>query len=253
MNYTDDPYVLSIDIGTSSIRALVFDGKGNPCKELGAQTPYSINNTPDGGAFIPLEIISGLVYQTIDLAIRKIDEQHVPITAVSICTFWHNVAGVNKDGLPATPLLSWNDTRPESMISELQTKIDAEEFTSRTGCPMHASYLPAKILWLWGEDSYQAKQVRYWMPLGDYLLFQIFHERICSVSMASGTGLFNGFRCEWDEKILSCLPVKPEQFSPLYKHDENSHSHPMQTWQMLPEFARPLACSAGSPMVPGTW
>ena len=240
-----EPYILSIDIGTSSIRALVFDGEGNPCGDLGARMSYSMTSTPDGGAYIDVNLICDYVFNVIDQAVAKISGQRIPVSAISMCTFWHNVAGVDANGNPVTPLLSWNDTRPETVLPQLITKINPDDFTFRTGCPMHASYLPAKILWMWESMPLQARQVKYWMSLGEYLLFKICHERLCSVSMASGTGLLHGLNGEWDEKVLSCLPATVDQLSPLFKthldkgqcHETNQVSYNPAGFKMGLEFS----------------
>lgn len=47
--------ILSLDIGTSSTRALLWDTQGNLVKPYEAQIKYALHTTPDGGAEIPAE------------------------------------------------------------------------------------------------------------------------------------------------------------------------------------------------------
>ena len=51
-----DPFVVSIDVGSSSVRALLFDSGAHQMEGYGAQVPYRIRTTPDGGA----EVDSGV-------------------------------------------------------------------------------------------------------------------------------------------------------------------------------------------------
>jgi gluconokinase len=209
------PLVLSLDIGTSSVRSQVFNASGRAVPGVGAQIPYSMTYTADGGAFIDPDELCELVYQTIDHAASSARRQELSIAAVSCCTFWHNVVGVTERGVPCTPLLSWNDTRPESILPELAQKLDPQEFTRLSGCPMHASYLPAKISWLHRVLPERAKQVRYWMSIGEYLFNRITGRRACSYSMASATGLLDSARRQWDETTLGAIPATLDQLSPL--------------------------------------
>ena len=45
-----DPFIVSIDVGSSSVRALLFDSGARQMEGYGAQLPYRIHTTPDGGA-----------------------------------------------------------------------------------------------------------------------------------------------------------------------------------------------------------
>jgi len=216
----NSPYILSLDIGTSSVRSKLFDAAGEEVEGVGTQVPYRMERTQEGGEFIHPETLCEIIYEAIDRADQDAQRRALAIAAVSLCTFWHNVAGVDERGTPCTPLLNWSDTRPEIVLPVLKEKLDPTAYTARTGCPMHASYLPAKILWLHQSMPEQAKKARYWMSIGEYLLFHILGARACSYSMASGSGLLHSARCAWDETSLEALPISVEQLSPLCDADE---------------------------------
>jgi gluconokinase len=111
--------------------------------------------------------------------------------------------------------LNWSDNRPVSVIPELKQQLDPQSYTSRTGCPFHASFLPAKLTWLAKECSVEFSKAKYWMSFGEYLLFVLTGERKCSISMAAFSGLLNSPNCEWDDETLSVLPIQKEQLSVL--------------------------------------
>ena len=46
------------------------------------------------------------------------------------------------------PLLTWRDTRAAGYVDVLEKRLDREDVHRRTGCPLHASYWPAKLAWL---------------------------------------------------------------------------------------------------------
>ncbi len=220
MKHNNQEYVLSIDAGTSSIRTRLYDTRGNELEAMSIQRTYTMDRTSDGGEFIDLDRIVQLIFEIIDESTKWIEEQGIRVIAVSCCTFWHNLVGVNEKGEACTSLLNWSDTRPECVLPDLAKRIEPTHFTQRTGCPFHASYLPAKIVWLKNNMPERVKHLWAWMSLGEYLFFRLTGERVCSYSMASGTGLLHSAKCEWDSEIFEAIGVERSQVSNLGDLDE---------------------------------
>ncbi len=236
MKNSNPTYILSLDIGTSSVRGIVFDDTGTAVDGLMKQLQYSMQKTDDGGEFTNADDLCDLVYQIIDAIAEQTKEKSMKISAVSCCTFWHNVVGVNAQGKACTPLLNWSDTRPESVLPQLKEILEPKAFTARTGCPMHASFLPAKLTWAAKAMSDEFVQADHWMSFGEYLFFQITGERKCSYSMASGSGLLYSKECVWDQETLTVLPIDERHLSPLCdKHDPYESMKPelAKRWEFL--------------------
>jgi len=209
------PLVLAIDIGTSSTRAVVYDALGRPVKKCVHQVGYMMNTTSDGGVFANPQFIVDSTAQCIDAIMERLDNHAEDIRAVGFDTFWHNMMGIDKSGKPTTPLINWADTRPRSVIDALKEKLNPEETHARTGCVIHPSYLPAKIMWFHKNNPTVFKKTETWMSIGEYLYYVFFGKALCGVSMASGTGLFNQNTCNWDDKIFEVLPITPKNLSEL--------------------------------------
>ena len=107
----EPPLILAVDIGTSSVRALVFDRLGRSVTQLKAHLPYQMRTTADGGVEIEAENILRLAASVIDRTFHQARRRRGEIRAVAFSTFWHSLLGVGTDGRPVTPLLSWADTR----------------------------------------------------------------------------------------------------------------------------------------------
>ncbi len=215
-NTIEPPCVLAIDIGTSSVRAILFDRMARIASPA-FQKACDMETTPDGGVYIDADRLAAEVGSVLDAFCAA--GGHPAIDGVAMTTFWHNVVGVEGDRA-VTPLISWADTRPGTVISELGRRLDAAETHKRTGCVLHASYLPAKICWFARNDPDRFARVERWMSIGEYLFLKWFGAPACSVSMASGTGLFNAHRCAWDEETLASLPVERTQLTPVSDVDE---------------------------------
>jgi gluconokinase len=209
--------VLSLDIGTSSVRAILYDALGQPAG-AGVQTPYEMQTSPDGGVFIDADRLVDIVSTTLDRLCGQ--PLRPPVQSVAVTTFWHNLVGVGPDDRAVTPLISWADTRPGTVMPALRERLDERATHARTGCMLHPSYLPAKLLWFSQEHPSLFSRAERWMSIGEYLLLRYFGRTVCSVSMASGTGLFNPRTCVWDAETLAALPVREAQLSPLVDLDQ---------------------------------
>ncbi|MBI4552499.1 MAG: gluconokinase [Candidatus Latescibacteria bacterium] len=210
----EPPFVLALDIGTSSVRTIVFDRLGQPAGAQ-AQVAYEMRTTPDGGVEIDADHLIGIVGQTLDALYDQAYPSLSHVIGVAVSTFWHNLIGVDADGRAVTPLISWADTRPEAAVPRLRERLDEAATHARTGCVLHASYLPAKLLWLARAHPAAFRQAARWMSIGEYLFQRFFGRSVCSLSMASGTGLFNQHTCTWDRETIQALPIDPDQLSPL--------------------------------------
>jgi gluconokinase len=202
---TDAPLVVALDIGTSSVRAIVFDTDGTPSADH--QIPYSQTTTSDGGVEVDAE---ELLRHCIDSLTQLLRDDSVSVSqlkAVGISCFWHSLLGVGGDGLAVTPVYSWADTRAAGQVAKLRELFDSDQYHATTGCELHPCFWPAKLLWLRESHAGLYQKARRWMGFGEYLQFRLFGKDNSSLSMASGTGLFNQQKCDWDDSIVDTLKL----------------------------------------------
>src|ERR1700674_3026040 len=126
--------ILTLDIGTSSVRAVVYDTDG---------------------------------------ALKAARQERVAILAAGASCYWHSLMGVDGSGRPTTELLTWADTRSASEARRLRTHVDERDYHARTGCFFHASYWPAKLRWLRATRRAVVGRTARWMSLGEYLYQQL--------------------------------------------------------------------------------
>ena len=209
---TDSPLILAIDAGTSSTRVLAFDSTGKTVGPI-AQRAYTQTTTQDGGVFTGADALLELTAQCLDETLHNVSD--APIAAVAMSCFWHSLLGVGEDDAPRTPLFSWADNRAAPFVKTLREKLGEDAAHARTGCLFHASFWPAKLLWLQSSQPELFDGKTRWMSFGEYLALKWCGGARVSLSMASGTGLFNQNACDWDEETLSFLPISRAALSPL--------------------------------------
>lgn len=214
--------ILTLDMGTSSVRAMLFDAHGHALPEAESQISYAQTTTSDGGIETEAEGLLKLTMQCLRQLLQTTDKAvQSRIAGVGISCFWHSLIGVGADGRAITPLFSWADTRSQAQAEKLQTEMDERAYHARTGCVLHTSYWPAKLRWLAETRGEIFGQVTHWMSFGEYAALRLFGETKCSLSMASGTGLFNPNTKAWDDLTLKDLPIAASQLNQVAEQGES--------------------------------
>jgi gluconokinase len=161
------------------------------------------------------EAVFRLVVEVVDESLEKAGPGARGISGVAMSTFWHSLLGIDGSGRPTTPVFTWADRRAAEAARELRARLDEGEVHARTGCVLHSSYWPAKLLWLSEEDREAFRRTERFLSPGEYVYLRLFGEARASVSMASGTGLLDQDRKRYDEGVLDALPVERDRLSPV--------------------------------------
>ncbi len=209
------PLVLSVDIGSSGVRAVVFDTQGRAVDGVSAREAYAFETTPDGGSEIDADRLADCVWRCLDQVTAQAVALDLRIDAVAMDTFVTNVLGVDADGHPVTPLTTYADTRAVEEARALRAALTEDEVHQRTGCRLHASYLPARFRWYVRTQPDVFARIARWISIGEYLEAQLFGDGAVTYSVASWTGLLHRRALSWDAAILDALPVEITQLSLL--------------------------------------
>lgn len=161
--------------------------------------------TPDGGAALDPAALMNHVAAVIGEALLGLPGE--AISAVGLSTFWHGLVATGPDLRPLTPVLLWSDGRSWREAQLLREQMDERALHRRTGCRLHPSYWPAKILWLRRRDRRLRAQGVRWHSPADLVYHHLFGEVATSSSLASGTGLRLLRRDGWDVPLLGRLGI----------------------------------------------
>jgi gluconokinase len=197
-----DARVLALDLGTSSVRALVFDGSGVALPDVLARRPTHLELSDDGKAELdPDEVVAAIGECLDELAARG---ELAAVEHVATSCAWHSVIAVGGDGRRQTGALTWADTRAASLVAELRSRADLDRLHAVTGTRPHALYWTVKLPWLARELS--PAPARY-LGLSEYVTGALLGDQSASPSMASGTGLLDLGAAAWDGQALELAGV----------------------------------------------
>lgn len=217
----ESPLVLALDVGTSSVRALLFDCLGRLVEETETQAHYDLRTTPDGGAEADAQPLFDRLAVCIDGVLEKAGSRRTDINAVATSCFWHSLLGVDARGRPLTPVYLWADTRSWAQVDELRRIPGIDALHARTGCPLHSSFWPPKLRWIKATAPEISGRVTRWCSFGEHLIQQLhgFDAAGVSLAMASGTGLLDMRRLEWDAQALTLSEIDAGNLAPLIDFD----------------------------------
>lgn len=200
--------VLALDVGSSSVRGRMFDERAGEL-EGGARRSYEPRRGRDGSVELDADELVQASRAVLDEAAGG------AFDALGISCFWHSLLLVDADGRPLTPVLLWEDRRAAAQADELVERLDGQRVHARTGCYLHPSYWPAKLAWFQTERPDALAAARHVVSFGDYLFLRLTGELRTSLSMASGTGLFDLLARSWDAELLDALGLDAGLLAPI--------------------------------------
>lgn len=205
-------YVMGIDAGTQSIKAVVYDSQE---KKIISVTQKAIDLIArDGGV---REQMAESWEEALDLILNKIPEEiKNNISAISISGQQHGFVPLAEDGSVIAPVKLWCDTSTAAECREISELYGGDEkLIEKLGNPILPGYTASKIYALRKHNPELYSRMRWVLLPHDYLNYVLTGSIVMERGDASGTGLMNIYTSEWDEEI--CSIIDPELVSKLPK------------------------------------
>ncbi|MGB9609763.1 MAG: FGGY family carbohydrate kinase, partial [Bryobacteraceae bacterium] len=208
-------YLLALDQGTTSSRAIVFDGEG---RILGAAQKEFRQIYPQAGwvEHDPLEIWAtqrGVAAEALERARLSARD----IAAIGITNQRETVVlWDRRTGEPVAPAIVWQDRRTAAFCDSLKASGAEEEIRRRTGLLADPYFSGTKLRWLLDHvDGARQRAARGELAFGTidtWLLWNLTGGRVHATdpSNASRTLLYNIHTGRWDAELLRLLDVPAE-------------------------------------------
>jgi gluconokinase len=205
------PVVLGADIGTTSTKVVAFDTAG---QELAAHSiGYELHEPAPGRAEQDPDEIAAAVLGCLRAVTAELGG--APVAGISFSSAMHSLIGLDHDGKPLTPSITWADSRASDQAERLRATPDGLALHRRTGTPVHPMAPLAKLIWFKEVEPQRHRQVGHWVGIKDYVLLGLCEALVTDHSLASGTGLMDIHHLVWDDEALRRAGVMPEQLPEL--------------------------------------
>ncbi|MEO7121684.1 MAG: glycerol kinase GlpK, partial [Lacisediminihabitans sp.] len=140
-------YVVALDQGTTSSRAIVFDRSGS-IVSVGQKEHQQILPRPGWVEHDPMEIWRN-VQEVIGIALSKADITRHDIAAIGITNQRETtVVWDRTTGEPVYNAIVWQDTRTQPIIDRLAADGGVDRFKSQVGLPLSTYFAGTKIAWI---------------------------------------------------------------------------------------------------------
>ncbi len=229
-------YLVGIDIGSTTLKGVVYDLEGNPVAGGGRPTErrHPDPDHPEWTVWDPDQIWSGVAAAVREAVAGLPDPQGIRGVAVS---------GLGMDGLPVDregrwlyPFISWLCPRTEPQLAWWERTIGAAKAFSIGGNTLWRHSTALRILWMAEHEPEILARTDKWLLIEDYVNFMLCGRRSTDFSMASCTLLFDQARRSWSKEMLSLSGI-----------DGRLLCEPLPSGTVLGEIGRPASAATGIP------
>ena len=199
---------LSIDQGTSSSRAIIFDANLNLIND--SQQEYDLAYPNDGW----VELNPNDVLETVRDTVVNVLSEDQAIEACGITNQRETTVVWSKEtGDPIYPAIVWQDRRTNEFCNELKSKGFEKKVKEKTGLVLDPYFSATKIKWILdnvdGAKDMAKKGDLLFGTIDTYLIYKLTNEKnhLTDVTNASRTLLFNIKTMQWDDELLELFDI----------------------------------------------
>ncbi|MFT5665810.1 MAG: glycerol kinase, partial [Gammaproteobacteria bacterium] len=205
-------YLLSIDQGTTSSRAMLFDESGKACYT--AQKEFTQYFPDDGWVEHDPEEIWSTILAVVKDALSKASQDNVAVVAIGITNQRETtVVWDRATGKPVYNAIVWQDRRTANYCESLRAQGFESQVTTKTGLLLDPYFSGTKVNWILENiDGVRDRAERGELAFGtidSFLIWRLTEGRVhaTDATNASRTLLFNIHSQGWDQELLDMLDV----------------------------------------------
>jgi len=204
-------FVLALDQGTSSSRAILFDRAGAPVAS--AQQPFEQVYPQPGWVEHDPEAIWRTQLDTARQAMAQANASPGDLAAIGITNQRETTLIWDREGRPIANAIVWQDRRTAGVCDELRSRGLEPLFRERTGLLLDPYFSGTKVKWLLDSvPDARRRALRGELMFGtvdSWLIYRLTGAHATDYSNASRTLMYDIFQRRWDSELLEALDVPP--------------------------------------------
>ncbi len=183
-----------LDVGTTAIKAAVFDEAG---EELAAaREPMPWRDVPTGAELDPRDLLAA----ALAAASAALDQVDGAVAGLGVAGMAETGLLLDARGEPVVPAIAWHDSRGSEHARRLIDDL-GERFAEHTGLPVRPLCSLVKYAWMREHWPDAARGVR-WLSVSEWLVRELGGDEAAESSLASRTAFYDlHTRRPWDEAM----------------------------------------------------
>jgi gluconokinase len=206
-------YVIGVDIGTTSTKAVLFTENGDVVSQHSIEYPL-YTPTPATAEQAPEEIWTAVTKSVIVL-IETSKIEPSGLLCLSFSAAMHSLIAIGEKGELLTRSITWADNRSAKWAAQLKQEQKGHAIYHRTGTPIHAMSPLVKLIWLRNEQPQLFEKATKFISVKEYIFYRLFGQYLVDYSIASTTGLMNLKELTWDKEALDVAGITEQHLSQL--------------------------------------
>ncbi|MCM3270846.1 xylulokinase [Paenibacillus elgii] len=207
-------YFLGIDLGTSSVKALLIrmDGQAQGF----AQEHYSIDVPQAGWAEQSPEMWWKAAVRAIRKALAVSKLNPGDIRGIGFSGQMHGLVALDRNGKAVRPGIIWADQRSIEQVEEINAMLREQQFLHQTMNAVSTGFALPSLLWMKEHEPAHFASIDKILLPKDYLRYRLTGEVATEATDASSTLAFNTLERAWAYDLLNKLNVPVEFFPDCY-------------------------------------
>jgi len=231
--------VIGIDLGTTVVKAAVFDAASGSTRAEAAHRLH-VRILPDGGREQDLPAVDAALNTIITQLRQKLGADWRTVSGIGLAAQGGSTIIADRvTGKPHTPMMLWNDGRARPYVRRIAQSTSAAFWEQRVMCSMPPAGL-GRLLWLQDTRPRLFQENRIHAGVGEYLFHRLTGVWRQDPGNAFQTGAYNAHTKQLDPAAFDLIGVPLSFVAPLRREHE--------TAPLSQQGARMLGLSAGIPV-----
>ncbi len=198
-------YIITIDVGTMSMRAIIYDIKGTSL--FTSSFEYHAIFLPEGLVEQNPNDWKEALHYTLKEAAKYVKEKGITISAIAVTSQRASVIPVDLEGNPLYNAVTWQDKRSVTICEELLEKISLYKIYKKTGLRANPYFSLPKMLWFKQKAPEIYSKTYKLIGVQDYVIHLLTEEFKTDWSQAARTMLMDISTFQWDRELLSIAGI----------------------------------------------
>jgi xylulokinase len=235
-------YLMGIDLGTQSVRAMIMRDHGEVVALEGAA--YDISIPEPNYAEQDPDVWYARTVEVVRRALMASGAKPEEIRGVSFSGQMHGLVCVGADGCALRPAILWLDQRAGEAIAQIYELCGRDFITSHVQNTISAGFLIGSLYWLFLREPGTYRRIDRVMLPKDYIKYRLTGRIVTDHSDAAGSAAFDNLKREWAAPLLEKLGLDAGLFPECLPSSEVIGG-------ISEEASRDTGLRAGTPVVNG--